>query len=42
MIYLKYVLKGHHLEFYSPIDLKINSHLCRDMTYPPAKFDVDF
>ena len=25
----------------SPIDPKINPHLCLDMTYPPAKFDVD-
>ena len=25
----------------SRIDPKINSHLCLDMTYPPAKFDVD-
>ena len=25
----------------SPIDPKINSHLCLDMTYLPAKFDFD-
>ena len=28
--------------FYSPIDPKINPHLCLDMIYPPAKFDVDW
>ena len=28
--------------FYSLIDPKINPHLCLDMTYPPAKFDVDW
>ena len=27
--------------FYSPIDLKNNPHLCLDMIYPSAKFDVD-
>ena len=27
--------------FYSPIDPKINPHLCLDMIYPPAKFNVD-
>ena len=40
MIYLKYFLKGHHLNFYCPFDPNINSHLCH-MTYPPTKFDVD-
>ena len=41
MIYLKYFLNGHRLEFYDPIDPKVNPHLCLDMTYPPAKFDVE-
>ena len=27
--------------FYAPIDPKINPHLCLDMTFPPANFDVD-
>ena len=27
---------------YSPPDPKINPHLCLDMTYPPAQFDVDW
>ena len=27
---------------YTPIDPNINPHLCLDMTYPPAKFDVDW
>ena len=40
MIYLKYFLKSHRLEFYGLIDQKINPHLRLDMTYPPAKFDV--
>ena len=26
---------------YSPIDPQNNPHLCLDMIYPPAKFDVD-
>ena len=42
MIYLKYFLKGHRLNFYGPFDPNINPHLCHDMTYPPTKFDVDF
>ena len=41
MIYLKYFLKGHRLNFYSPFDPNMNPHLCHDMTYPPAKFDVE-
>ena len=41
MIYLKYFLKGHHLNFYGPFDPNINPHLGHDMTYPPAKFDVE-
>ena len=41
MIYLKYFLKGHCLDFYGPFDPNINPHLCLDMTYPPTKFDVD-
>ena len=40
MIYLKYFLKGHSLNFYGPFDPNINPHLCHDMTYPPTKFDV--
>ena len=40
MIYLKYFLKGHRLNFYGPFDPNINPHLCHDMTYPPTKFDV--
>ena len=28
--------------FYSPIDPKINPHLCLYMTYTPVKFDVDW
>ena len=28
--------------FDRPIDPKINLYLCLDMTYPPAKFDVDW
>ena len=39
---LIFFLNGHRLEFYSLIDLKINPRLCLDMTYPPAKFDVDW
>ena len=35
-------LKGRHLKFYSPIDPKNNPHSYLDMTYPPAKFDVDW
>ena len=35
-------LNSRHLKFYSPIDPQINHHTCRDMTYPPAKFDVDW
>ena len=27
--------------FDSPIDPKVDPHLCLDMTYPPTKFDVD-
>ena len=34
--------KGRHLEFYIVIDPKNNSHLYLDMTYPPAKFDVNW
>ena len=41
MMYLKYFLKGHRLDFYGPSDQKINPHLCLDTTYPPAKFDAD-
>ena len=41
MIYLKYFLKGHCLDFYGPFDPNIIPHLCLDMTYPPTKFDVD-
>ena len=43
---LRYILKLLVLAswqgFYSSIDPKINPHLCLDMTYPPAKFDVDW
>ena len=28
--------------FYNPIDPKIDPHLCLDVTYTPAKFDVDW
>ena len=42
---LQYILKLLVLAswqgFHSPIDPKINPHLCFDMIYPPAKFDVD-
>ena len=41
MIYLLKNLNSLHSEFYGPIDPKINPHVCLDMTYPPAKFDVD-
>ena len=33
-------LKGRHLEFYIPIDLKNSPQYYLDMTFPPAKFDV--
>ena len=38
MIYYKIC----RLNFYSQIDPKNNSYLYLDMTYPPAKFDVDW
>ena len=41
MMYLKYFLKGHRLDFYGPFDPKFNPHLCLDTTYPPAKFHAD-
>ena len=42
MIYLWKILNIHWLEFYTPIDPKIDPHMCLDMTYPPTKFDVDW
>ena len=42
MIYLNFYLEGRCLKFYSPITPQINPHLCRDMSYSPAKFDVDW
>ena len=42
MMYLLTFLTGQHLEFYGPIDPKINHHMCLDMTCPPAKFNVDW
>ena len=30
------------MDFYSPINPKINPHVCLDMTYPPAWFDADW
>ena len=43
MMYLKYFLKGHRLDFYGLVHLtqKFNPHLCLDMTYPPAMFQAD-
>ena len=39
---LKLIVLASWEGFYSPVDSKINPHLCLDMTYPPAKFDVDW
>ena len=39
---LKLLVFASWQRFYSPIDPKINPHLCLDMTHPPAKFDVDW
>ena len=41
MRYLLKVLNSRRLECYSLTDPKTNPHVCLDMTYPSAKFDVD-
>ena len=42
MFDLKPLFLGGWQGFYSPIDPKNNPHLCLDMIYPPAQFDVDW
>ena len=42
MFHLKPLFLASWQGFYSPIDPKNNPHLCLDMIYPPAKFDVDW
>ena len=42
MFDLKLLVLASWQRFYSPIDPKINPYMCLDMTYPPAKFDVDW
>ena len=42
MIYFNLFVLASWQGFYSPIDPKVNAHLCLDMAYPPAKFDVDW
>ena len=39
---LKLLVLASWQGFYSKIDPSINPHMCLDMTYPPAKFDVDW
>ena len=39
---LKLLVLASWQGFYHPIDPKINPHLCLDMMYPAAKFDVDW
>ena len=39
---LKLLVLASWQGYYSPINPKINPYLCLDMTYPPAKFDVDW
>ena len=41
MFHLKPLFLASWQGFYSPVDPKNNPHLCLDMIYPPAKFDVD-
>ena len=38
---LKLLVLASWQGFCSQIDPQINPHLCLDMIYPPAKFDVD-
>ena len=42
MFELKLLVLASWQGFYSPIDHKINPHLCLDMIYPPTNFDVDW
>ena len=42
MFDLKLLVLASWQGFYSSIDPKINPQVCLDMTYPPAKFDVDW
>ena len=39
---LKLLVLASWQGYYSPINPKINPYLCLDMTYPPAKFNVDW
>ena len=42
MFGLKLLVLASWQGLYGPIDPKNNPHLCLDMIYPPAKFDVDW
>ena len=41
MFDLKLLVLASWQGLYSPIDPQNDPHLCLDMIYPPAKFDVD-